>query len=271
MNRIVATAALITTTMVCDHEPSNTAGRLIDKRPVDTSTDVPGEVLHPTQPLLFGQQGVSLNDASDLPREIRAFAVAEMQRFRLGPSFTLLTLQETLQRPGTSNGANSGNNPRVNMEYSNSCPYGAAPSPERGLGPISWIILPWAHLLAISLNEKGSRGRCHSGTGARRSARTRCCSASPFPSAGHMRRLWTVGDPGQFRHARRRHLGLVCLRQVDGRRTLTQRDAVSDHRNADDLSDTIKAAVRDYRHRWRCRRGARRLRAIRAVRTFASI
>ena len=65
----------------------------IEERAVDTATDVPGEVLYPTQPFPikpppFSRQGVSLADANDLTPEIHALAVEEMQQFRLGPLFT---------------------------------------------------------------------------------------------------------------------------------------------------------------------------------------
>ncbi|MCY4598822.1 MAG: PQQ-binding-like beta-propeller repeat protein, partial [Acidobacteria bacterium] len=60
----------------------------IEERPVDTDTDVPGEVLYPTQPFPtkpppFAGQGTSLDDANDLTPEIHAMAVEEMQQFRL--------------------------------------------------------------------------------------------------------------------------------------------------------------------------------------------
>ena len=131
----------------------------IEERAVDTITDVPGEVLFPTQPFPtrpppFSGQGVSIEDANDLTPEIHALAVAEMQRFRLGPLFTPPSLQGTLQRPGASGGANwggaafdpesgvlyvrtseqadtnqvcenVGTDPEVDVAYSNNCPYGA--------------------------------------------------------------------------------------------------------------------------------------------------
>ncbi|MCY4654799.1 MAG: PQQ-binding-like beta-propeller repeat protein [Dehalococcoidia bacterium] len=134
-------------------------GGPIEERAVDTVTDVPGEELYPTQPFPtkpppFARQGVTLEDANDLTPEIHALAVAEMKRFRLGPLFTPPSLQGTLQRPGASGGANwggaafdpetgflyvrttedadtnqvcesSGDDPRVDVEYSNNCPYGA--------------------------------------------------------------------------------------------------------------------------------------------------
>ncbi len=171
----------------------------IEERAVDTVTDVPGEVLYPTQPFPtkpppFAGQGVSLEDANDLTPEIHALAVKEMQRFRIGPLFTPPSLRGTLQRPGASGGANwggaafdpetrllfvrtseeadtnqvcvnAGNDPEVDVAYSNNCPYGATllmfneadgpgagKAPESGLDPIPLIKPPWAHLVAIDLN-----------------------------------------------------------------------------------------------------------------------
>ena len=171
----------------------------IEERAVDTFTDVPGEELYPTQPFPtkpppFARQGVSLEDANDLTPEIHALAVAEMKRFRLGPLFTPPSLQGTLQRPGASGGANwggaafdpetgilyvrtseeadtnqvcenPGEDPRVDVEYSNNCPYGAtlvmyreaggpgaAQAPESEFGPIPLTKPPYAHLVAIDLN-----------------------------------------------------------------------------------------------------------------------
>ena len=171
----------------------------IEERAVDTATDVPGEVLYPTQPFptkppAFSRQGVSLEDANNLTPEIHALAVAEMRQFRLGPLFTPPSLQGTLQRPGASGGANwggaafdaesgllfvrtseqadtnqicvnPGDDPEVDVAYSNNCPYGAtllmfreangpgaAETPESKLGPIPLVKPPYAHLVAIDLN-----------------------------------------------------------------------------------------------------------------------
>ena len=171
----------------------------IEERAVATATDVPGEELYPTQPFPtkpppFARQGISLEDANDLTPEIHALAVAEMSKFRLGPLFTPPSLQGTLQRPGASGGANwggaafdpetgllyvrttedadtnqicknTGDDPRVDVEYSNNCPYGAtlvmyreaggpgaAQAPESGLGPIPLTKPPYARLVAIDLN-----------------------------------------------------------------------------------------------------------------------
>ena len=168
----------------------------IEERPVSTLTDVPGEVLYPTQPFPtrpppFSGQGVLLEDANDLTPEIHRLAVQEMKRFRLGPLYTPPSLKGTLQRPGTTGGAtwggaafdpetgllyvrtsegvdtnqvcaNEGDNPEVDVAYSNNCPYGAtlvmfeaserAEAPPSGLGSIPLIKPPYARLVAIDLN-----------------------------------------------------------------------------------------------------------------------
>ena len=168
----------------------------IEERAVDTATDVPGEALHPTQPFPtkpppFSGQGIALDDANDLTPEIKALAVKEMKRFRLGPLFTPPSLKGTLQRPGTTGGAtwggaafdpetgllyvrssegvdtnqvcaDAGNSPEVDAAYSNNCPHGAtllmfppserAETPQNPLGPIPLIKPPYAHLVAIDLN-----------------------------------------------------------------------------------------------------------------------
>ena len=139
----------------------------IEERPVDTETDVPGEVPYPTQPFPtkpppFAAQGVSIDDANDLTPEIHRLAVAEMQTYRLGPLFTPPSLRGTLQRPRIDGGANWGgaaldhetnwlyvrtsegvtsnqvcatdpNLPDVDVEYTNNCPRGAAATVFRGL------------------------------------------------------------------------------------------------------------------------------------------
>ena len=132
----------------------------IVERPVDTTTDVPGEKPYPTQPFPtkpppFAGQGVSLEDANDLTPEIKALALEEMKKFRIGPLFTPPSLRGTIQRPTIGGGANwsgagfdpetgllyvrssegttvnqvcknSGTDPDVDVEYSNNCQYGAA-------------------------------------------------------------------------------------------------------------------------------------------------
>jgi quinoprotein glucose dehydrogenase len=85
----------------------------IVERPVDTTTNVPGEKPYPTQPFptkppAFVDQGVSLDDANDLTPEIKAMAQAQMKQLRLGPLFTPPSLEGTLQRPGQGGGGNWG-------------------------------------------------------------------------------------------------------------------------------------------------------------------
>lgn len=84
----------------------------IEERPVPQS-DVPGEETSPTQPMPtrpvpFVEQGVSLDDAFDLTPELRAAAVEELKKFRLGPVYTPPSLQGTFVRPGVWGGANWG-------------------------------------------------------------------------------------------------------------------------------------------------------------------
>ena len=132
----------------------------IEERPVDTTTDVPGERPYPTQPFptkppAFSGQGVSLEDANDLTPEIKALAVEEMKKFRIGPLFTPPSLRGTMQRPTTGGGANwggtgfdpetgllylrtsegvsinqicknNGTAADVDVEYTNNCEFGAA-------------------------------------------------------------------------------------------------------------------------------------------------
>ncbi len=95
----------------------------IEERPVDTTTDVPGERPHPTQPFptrppALAPQGISLEDANDLTPEIKALAQEQLKRFRLGPLFTPPSLGGTVQRPSQGGVVNWG---------------GAAFDPESGL------------------------------------------------------------------------------------------------------------------------------------------
>jgi quinoprotein glucose dehydrogenase len=82
----------------------------IEERPVETDTDLEGEVLSPTQPFPtkpppFEYQGLTIDDLVDFTPEIRALAVEAVRNFRLGPLFTppMLSvdggLQGTIQRP----------------------------------------------------------------------------------------------------------------------------------------------------------------------------
>ena len=210
----------------------------IEERPVETATDVPGEVLYPTQPFPtrpppFSRQGVSLDDANDLTPEIHALALAAMQRFRLGPLFTPPSLRGTLQRPGASGGANwggaafdpetgllyvrtsedadtnqlcadTGGDPRIDVEYSNNCPYGAtlvmfreaggpgaAQTPESRLGPIPLTKPPYAHLVAIDLNVGEIAWRVPFGEGSEKIRTHPLLRGVELPE-----RLGTIGNSG---------------------------------------------------------------------------
>ena len=88
----------------------------IEERPVETDTDLEGEVLSPTQPFPtkpppFEYQGIGIDDLVDFTPEIRALAVEAVRDFRLGPLFTppMLSveggLQGTIQRPHIAGGA----------------------------------------------------------------------------------------------------------------------------------------------------------------------
>jgi quinoprotein glucose dehydrogenase len=97
----------------------------IEERPVDTTTEVPHERPNPTQPFptkppAFSGQGVSLEDANDLTPEIKALAIEEMKKHRIGPLFTPPSLRGTIVRPTTSGGANWGGaafDPETGMFY----------------------------------------------------------------------------------------------------------------------------------------------------------
>ena len=84
----------------------------IEERPVPAS-DVPGEEASPTQPIPsrpppLTPQGVSLDDAFDLTPELKAEAVTEMKKYRLGPLYTPPSLLGTLMLPGILGGPNWG-------------------------------------------------------------------------------------------------------------------------------------------------------------------
>ena len=210
----------------------------IEERPVVTTTDVSGERLYPTQPFPtkpppFSKQGVSLEDANDLTPEIKALALEEMQQFRLGPLFTPPSLRGTLQRPTTSGGAdwggaafdpetgllyvrtsegtdtnqvckNLGDDPDIDVEYSNNCPHGASaiifllanrPGATKvarsQLGPIPLIKPPYAYLVAIDLNEGEIAWKVPFGEG------SRFLRAHPLLKGVDLpERLGTPGTPG---------------------------------------------------------------------------
>ncbi len=97
------------------------------------ASDVPGEEASPTQPVPvrpppITPQGVSLDDAFDLTPELKAEAVAEMKKYRLGPLYTPPSLQGTLILPGILGGANWG---------------GGAFDPETGILYVKTSKQPW--------------------------------------------------------------------------------------------------------------------------------
>ena len=84
----------------------------IEERPVPRS-DVPGEASWPTQPFptkppAFESQGVTVDDAFDATPELKAKAVAELNKYRLGPIYTPPSMQGTVALPGVWGGANWG-------------------------------------------------------------------------------------------------------------------------------------------------------------------
>jgi quinoprotein glucose dehydrogenase len=104
----------------------------IEERPVPAS-DVPGEEASPTQPFPvrpppITPQGVTTDDAFDLTPELKAEAVAEMKKYRLGPLFTPPSVQGTLILPGILGGANWG---------------GGAFDPETGILYVKTSKQPW--------------------------------------------------------------------------------------------------------------------------------
>ena len=156
----------------------------IVERPVDTTTDVPGEKPHPTQPFpskppAFVDQGVSLDDANNLTPAIEARAKELLRKFRLGPLFTPPSLSGTLQRPGQVGGVNwggaafdpergylfvratraaglnrigknDGSDPLVHVPYSNRF---AAGGDEASIDGLSLTAPPYAVLTAVDLNK----------------------------------------------------------------------------------------------------------------------
>src|SRR5262249_44539149 len=84
----------------------------IEEKPVPAS-DVEGERAWPTQPIptkppAFTEQGVAADDAFDLTPELKAAALKELQKYRIGPLFTPPSARGTIQRPGLIGGANWG-------------------------------------------------------------------------------------------------------------------------------------------------------------------
>ena len=97
----------------------------IEERPVPTDTDIPGELVWPTQPFPtrpapFEYQGATVDDLADFTPEIRQMAIDAVEGFRLGPLFTPQSLSGTIQRPSAGGGANwsgAGVDPETGMLY----------------------------------------------------------------------------------------------------------------------------------------------------------
>ena len=157
----------------------------IEERPVGRS-DVPGEASWPTQPFptrppAFESQGVTLDDAFDATPELKAKAVEELKKFRLGPIYTPPSLQGTVALPGVWGGANWGGgafDPATGRLYVKTTrspaifkmePFNKSAQPNERLDEVDaeWIqrspssfidgvpILkpPYAHLVALDLNR----------------------------------------------------------------------------------------------------------------------
>ena len=198
----------------------------IEERPVDTTTDVPGEVLWPTQPFptkppAFTAQGVTLEDANDLTPQIKALALEQMKKFRIGPIFTPPSLRGTLMRPSNNGGANwggaafdpetgllyvkpssyvyvnqvcknDGSDARIDAPYHNYCADFLKP-PETPLGPIPLTKPPYAELVAIDLNKADIVWRVPFGEGTQAVRTHPLLKGVTLPS-----RLGTPGNPGSI-------------------------------------------------------------------------
>ena len=102
-------------TYVFDRATGEPVWPIVERR-MDTETNVPGEVVWPTQPIPtkpapFEYQGVSIDDLNDFTPELRQQAIDAIQPFRWGPLFEPISLHEdggtqgTILRPGTGGGA----------------------------------------------------------------------------------------------------------------------------------------------------------------------
>jgi quinoprotein glucose dehydrogenase len=84
----------------------------IVEKPVPPS-DIPMERASPTQPFpskppAISPQGITFADAFDATPELKAEAIEEMKKFRIGPLFTPPSYKGTLMLPGVLGGANWG-------------------------------------------------------------------------------------------------------------------------------------------------------------------
>jgi quinoprotein glucose dehydrogenase len=162
----------------------------IEEQPVDPS-DVPGELLAPTQPFptrppAYDRQGVSLDDLVDFTPEIKSRAEEILARYRIGPIFTPPSVATsdgtfgTLMLPSTGGGINwpgGSFDPETGIAYLYSTTVvsalGLFNDPEqsdmnfirgtpRGVNPalaalnvdgIPLIKPPWGRITAIDLNK----------------------------------------------------------------------------------------------------------------------
>ena len=84
----------------------------IVERPVPAS-DVPGEEAWPTQPFPtkpapYAKQGFSLDDVIDFTPAVKAAALAEIAKYRIGPMYTAPSLQGSVSMPGAIGGSGWG-------------------------------------------------------------------------------------------------------------------------------------------------------------------
>lgn len=85
----------------------------IVERPVPTEPALEGEVPSPTQPFPtrpapYEAQGSSIDDLADFTPEIREMAIDAIGDLRMGPLYSPPTLEGTINRPGSTGGANWG-------------------------------------------------------------------------------------------------------------------------------------------------------------------
>ena len=121
--------------------------------------------------------GAADADAIDFTPALRATAIAEMAKYRLGPLYTPPSIQGTLQRPGIIGGANWGgaafdaSTGRLFVKTSNQAHIARLGKPERRVGEVEaeyarqgdtaaefgnglpLLKGPYAHLTAIDLNH----------------------------------------------------------------------------------------------------------------------
>ena len=258
----------------------------IVERPVPIETNVPGEIPFPTQPFPtrpppFTDQGVSLDDANDLTPAIKAMAQQQMKKFRLGPLFTPPSLEGTLQRPAQGGGGNWGG---AAFDPENGVPVRASdarsrfePGGEerrirstRGGRVLRQVRTGWrrrqcerpsAHGSALRGVHGGGpeQGRdCVAGTARRRdpgAAQQRPPAWRDLAQSPRFAQQSRRGAGHQERsrvHRRRRQL-LLRLRYQDRQRSLADESPVSEYRQPDDVSHSLRTPV----HRRRQRHGGR--------------